>query len=667
MWPTCWVRALTLCVLGAMGAVLGGCSEVERTFTIRTQPAPAQIKIDGSERGLSPVREKLVFNDSKQSYVITANRPGFKERRIEIDRNAPDDLVMDLPVLTRRVTINVVPAAAEISIDGRVVSVGPVPSYSTTLTFGLDKDNRWTTYQVVAKRPGWEPTTRPVTWTDPQPSYLIELEPLHKDVTVSTSPPGAKLFLNGSPVGVSPMVIKALAFHPDPETSQWNQYTLTAVKPGYDPVEATLGWEEGRREYQYTIKPKQKVVRILSSPPGAVMSIDGKELPRDADGASTELLIFVPNEDGTLGTFTVNAGKNTPDSDWEPAKLVIGWDNAKTQYGVTLREITEVEVALLQADPHRTGDTWTIAPKWAKAVAMKALIDPRAAALKEAARRIRALTELGQLDTLAVSPDGLELVASVLSNKGDSELRAQIVMFKSDGSDGTDRVTDGRSLDLHPSFTPDGKQIIYSSNRGGRRQSIWSVSATGQPGISKLTSGETSDLWPSVDETRHLYYEAMVDSRSDPRIFVNELGKTLTTDVTQEGGSQPHVNAAADTLLYVAVNAKTGKRDLFKMSLKDGVATNLTHSADSDNFDPVWSPSGDRIAFVSDRGSDLLGRHNLDIWVMDPAHPDQAAPVTTNGSQDDCPAWDTKDPTGNAIYFRSNRGGEWGIWRAGVK
>ena len=34
--------------------------------------------------------------------------------------------------------------------------------------------------------------------------------------------------------------------------------------------------------------------------------------------------------------------------------------------------------------------------------------------------------------------------------------------------------------------------------------------------------------------------------------------------------------------------------------------------------------------------------------------------LTTNGSLDDCPCWDRK---GEYIYFRSNRGGVWNIWR----
>ena len=57
-------------------------------------------------------------------------------------------------------------------------------------------------------------------------------------------------------------------------------------------------------------------------------------------------------------------------------------------------------------------------------------------------------------------------------------------------------------------------------------------------------------------------------------------------------------------------------------------------------------------------------RVNYDIWVLDPAHPERPLRITSNASWDDCPAW---DPGGAVLYFRSNRGGEWGIWKINLK
>ena len=56
---------------------------------------------------------------------------------------------------------------------------------------------------------------------------------------------------------------------------------------------------------------------------------------------------------------------------------------------------------------------------------------------------------------------------------------------------------------------------------------------------------------------------------------------------------------------------------------------------------------------------------NYDIYILDVTQPN-APPrqITANPSQDDHPVW---DPSGKAIYFRSNRGGEWGIWKISAK
>jgi TolB protein len=161
-----------------------------------------------------------------------------------------------------------------------------------------------------------------------------------------------------------------------------------------------------------------------------------------------------------------------------------------------------------------------------------------------------------------------------------------------------------------------------------------------------------------------LFYETLLDDRDEPRLYMTQIGRTIRTELTTVPVTQPRVSPKADSLVFASVNAKTGNRELFLMPDKGGLSQNLTNSPDCDNFDPVWSKDGSRIAYVSDRGLDEDRHRNRDIWVIDLAHPEQPIQVTTNGSVDDCPAW---DPSGDAIYFRSNRGGEWGIWKIGVK
>lgn len=106
----------------------------------------------------------------------------------------------------------------------------------------------------------------------------------------------------------------------------------------------------------------------------------------------------------------------------------------------------------------------------------------------------------------------------------------------------------------------------------------------------------------------------------------------------------------------------TGVRQLWRMNATGADQQQLTRNKDYDIASPKWSPNGKYIAFASTQGVDSHPKHkvqNWDIWIMD-AGTGKQFQLTTNGSCDDEPCWDR---TGEFIYFRSNRGNAWRIWR----
>jgi Tol biopolymer transport system component len=274
------------------------------------------------------------------------------------------------------------------------------------------------------------------------------------------------------------------------------------------------------------------------------------------------------------------------------------------------------------------------------------------------------------IDTLAASPDGSQIVYSVLLESDANSPRSQLRAIRTTGdSGGEDLLTAGDSLDVTPSFRPDGTRIVFATNRSTPKLSIWEMSASGGPPTERTRGVTTDDLWPIVDsEPRpNLYYQSYVDNRPEPRLFMSQLGNEARTDLTVSG-SQPRISPNGDVLVFTGVNAKTGKRDLYRMVLvadRAGVPENITNTPEIDERDPVWNRDGTRIAFASDRAldSEERKRKNYDIWTIDARNPGDPTQITVNGSFDDRPAW---DPSGNFIYFRSNRGGKWGIWRTQV-
>ncbi|MCW2641498.1 MAG: TolB-related protein, partial [Dactylosporangium sp.] len=124
------------------------------------------------------------------------------------------------------------------------------------------------------------------------------------------------------------------------------------------------------------------------------------------------------------------------------------------------------------------------------------------------------------------------------------------------GSKALVRLTSDAADDRHPVLSPDGRQVAFSSDRGGS-QDIWLISTDGS-GLRRLTDHPGEDTWPtwSPDGARI----AFASTRDDPR------------------------------------------GDIYVVSAAGGTPTRLTSDPAADT-EPAWSPDGTRIAFTTTRFS----------------------------------------------------------------
>ena len=111
------------------------------------------------------------------------------------------------------------------------------------------------------------------------------------------------------------------------------------------------------------------------------------------------------------------------------------------------------------------------------------------------ARALRRLTRTAELEAApSWSPDGRRLVYAVVSGLETDTPRSEIWVVNADGS-GRQRLSAAGASDHNPSWSPDGARIAFSSDRSGARE-IYTMSTRGTD-VRRLTVDRDQDDHPS--------------------------------------------------------------------------------------------------------------------------------------------------------------------------
>ena len=177
-------------------------------------------------------------------------------------------------------------------------------------------------------------------------------------------------------------------------------------------------------------------------------------------------------------------------------------------------------------------------------------------------------------------------------------------------------VTDGSSTDLNPVWSPDGKYLYFSSNRGGS-SNIWRVAidedtgaTSGKPEAVTAIGAISSVNHLSFSRTGQLAYSAQTEIRNlRSTSFTPTQGAFGKPLPITEGSMQlwfPDVSPDGDWLTAYSMGQQ---RHIFVMRTDGSERQDLT----PDNYRhawPRWSPDGQRIAFTSRRTGDY------ELWVI---------------------------------------------------
>jgi Tol biopolymer transport system component len=226
----------------------------------------------------------------------------------------------------------------------------------------------------------------------------------------------------------------------------------------------------------------------------------------------------------------------------------------------------------------------------------------------------------------------------------------------------TDHTKDASYFNMGAEASPDGKEVVYLSDRSGYTD-VYVVSSLDGRVLRKLVSGESSDEFETLHVLRTGFSWSPDGSRlclvaksgrSDAiQIIDAETGDLLTSiRFPLDGLFTPAWAPSGDRIAFVGT--RRGASNLYVTDIEGRDLIQLTDDS-YDERDPEWSPDGSRIAFASDRGSALgpgLPR-NYDIYSVDPATREVTLLVATPG-QEAAPTW---SPDGAYLAFGSDRDG----------
>ncbi len=235
---------------------------------------------------------------------------------------------------------------------------------------------------------------------------------------------------------------------------------------------------------------------------------------------------------------------------------------------------------------------------------------------------------------------------------------------------------DTGGINIAPQLSPDGRTVAYLSERDLFGIDLYLADAASGEVLAKLASVGSD---PHTDALR--FIESAGTWRPDGAQFAyvifaggnNEIAvldvasRRVVKRLAVEGiGAIRDLSFSPDGGRIVFSGAKGGVSDLYIVDVASGTVRQMTNDRFAD-LQPAWSPDGQTIAFVTDRGPgtdfDRLAYAQPRLALMTVATGEIEPLSLFAGAKHINPAW---SPDGTSLYFISDRGGYNDVFRLEV-
>ncbi len=228
-------------------------TNAQETLQVTSSPSGADVTIDGEHVGQTTWQDQIYGLDT---YEVVVDADNYQSKTFsDVDPASVDELDADLEPQQETLSVTSAPDGADVYLDGTHVGTTP-----------WSEDRPVTeSYDITVDAANYHSKTR--TSVTPGAEEHFDLEPQQETLSVTSSPTGANVYLDGNLVGATPW---------SGDRPVTDTYDIEVNADGYQSVTRT-GVSPGSEEY-FDLEPQRETISVTSAPENADVYLDGNRV-----------------------------------------------------------------------------------------------------------------------------------------------------------------------------------------------------------------------------------------------------------------------------------------------------------------------------------------------------------------------------------------------------